>query len=90
LQARFEIAAQTGYTLRAPWVDRVKAVASRTKETYVMSNNHNIGKSTANALQLTSILRAVPIRAPLTLAQHYARELEGFVKSWLERETSSR
>lgn len=63
----------------APWIDRVKDIARRTKNTYMVSNNHNIGKSTTNALQLTSILKGEPVPAPPTLLQHYP-ELEAFVK----------
>jgi uncharacterized protein YecE (DUF72 family) len=63
-----------------PWVDRVKDVAGKTKNTYVMSNNHNIGKATANALQIASILKGKPVAAPSTLIQHYP-ELEGFVRA---------
>ena len=62
-----------------PWVDRVKEVAAKTEETYVMSNNHNLGKATVNALQITSILEGELVPAPPTLVQHYP-ELEGFVR----------
>ncbi len=61
-----------------PWVERVKTVAARTKNTYVMSNNHNLGKATVNALELTSILKGKPVPAPPTLIQTYP-ELNDFV-----------
>ncbi len=61
-----------------PWVERVKTVAARTKNTYVMSNNHNLGKATVNALELTSILKGEPVPAPPTLIQTYP-ELKDFV-----------
>jgi uncharacterized protein YecE (DUF72 family) len=61
-----------------PWVERVKTVAARTKDTYVMSNNHNLGKATVNALELTSILKGGPVPAPPTLIQTYP-ELKDFV-----------
>ena len=54
-----------------PWVDRVNAVARRTKDTYVMSNNHNFGKATVNSLQLISILRGERVSAPPWLVEHY-------------------
>lgn len=62
-----------------PWVDRVKDIARRTRDLYVVSNNHNIGKAPANALQLTSILKGEPVPAPAILMQHYP-QLEGFVR----------
>ncbi len=37
-----------------PWIDRVKAVARQTKDSYVMSNNHYLGKATVNALEIKS------------------------------------
>jgi uncharacterized protein YecE (DUF72 family) len=61
-----------------PWIDRVREVARKTKETYVMSNNHNLGKAVVNALQLASILKGEPIPAPPVLSAHYP-ELQGFV-----------
>jgi uncharacterized protein YecE (DUF72 family) len=63
-----------------PWVDRVRDVASKTKETYVMSNNHNLGKAAVNALELSSILDGEPVSAPPILIQQYP-ELAGFVRA---------
>ncbi len=63
----------------APWVDRAREIARRTRNSYLVSNNHNLGKATTNALQLTSILKGELVPAPPTLVQHYP-ELEGFVK----------
>jgi uncharacterized protein YecE (DUF72 family) len=63
-----------------PWIDRVRDVATKTKDTYVMSNNHNFGKAAVNALQLSSILDGEPVSAPPILIEHYP-ELAGFVRS---------
>ncbi|MBV8866400.1 MAG: DUF72 domain-containing protein [Acidobacteriaceae bacterium] len=60
-----------------PWVGRIKSVASKAKDTYAVSNNHNIGKAVVNALEISSILRAKPIQAPTTLLEHYP-ELNNF------------
>jgi len=60
-----------------PWVARLKEIASKTEDTYVMNNNHNLGKATVNALQIASIMRGAPVPAPPTLVAHYP-ELEGF------------
>jgi uncharacterized protein YecE (DUF72 family) len=54
-----------------PWLDRVKAIAGRTKHTYVVTNNHNIGKAPVNALQIMSLVKGVPIEAPPRFVQHY-------------------
>jgi uncharacterized protein YecE (DUF72 family) len=62
----------------APWVDRLKAIAEKTKETYAISNNHNVGKAITNSLEIESILRGKPVPAPPQLLQHYP-ELADFV-----------
>lgn len=61
-----------------PWIDRTIELSRKTKDTYVMSNNHNLGKAAVNAIQLTSILNSQPVPAPPTLVAHYP-ELNGFV-----------
>ncbi len=63
----------------APWVDRVRHVARKTGNTFVVTNNHNLGKATVNALQIASILKGEPVLAPPPLTQQHP-ELEGFVK----------
>jgi uncharacterized protein YecE (DUF72 family) len=62
-----------------PWIDRVREMTRRTKDTYVMSNNHNLGKAAVNAVQLKSILKGEPVPAPATLVQHYP-ELGEFIR----------
>lgn len=54
-----------------PWIDRVKAVARRTKDSYVMTNNHYLGKATANALEIKSLLLGHAVPAPAQLVQRY-------------------
>jgi uncharacterized protein YecE (DUF72 family) len=54
-----------------PWAKRIDAVASRTKNTFVLTNNHYLGKSAVNALQLISLLRGVKVNVPEPLRQHY-------------------
>ena len=49
------------------WVDRARVVAENTTDTYVMSNNHNIGKAVANSLEFNSLLTGEPVVAPTTL-----------------------
>jgi uncharacterized protein YecE (DUF72 family) len=62
-----------------PWVDRVKAVARKTKDSYVMTNNHYLGKAAVNALEMQSFLLGRPVPAPQQLVQHYPelREFTG-------------
>jgi uncharacterized protein YecE (DUF72 family) len=61
-----------------PWVDRIKKVAAVTKETYVVTNNHFLGKAAVNALEIKALLRGEPVPAPPTLVERYS-ELEPFV-----------
>jgi uncharacterized protein YecE (DUF72 family) len=64
----------------APWVDRVKMVAGKTKDTYAISNNHNLGKAAANSIEIASLLRGEPVAAPKQLIEHYP-ELGDFVRA---------
>jgi uncharacterized protein YecE (DUF72 family) len=50
-----------------PWIDRIKEVAKKTHETYVITNNHFRGQAVVNALELKSTIeeRRVPAPAPL-------------------------
>ena len=54
-----------------PWVDRTRQIAEDAKDTYVMSNNHNIGKAAVNALDFRALLSGEPVNAPPTLVQAY-------------------
>lgn len=63
-----------------PWANRIKAVSSQTSDTYVISNNHYLGKAAVNALELISILCGRPVKAPQILLESYA-ELKEFAIS---------
>jgi uncharacterized protein YecE (DUF72 family) len=63
-----------------PWIDRIRVIDGRARDTYIMSNNHNVGKAATNALQVMSILKGEPVLAPKLLVRHYSSELAGFVK----------
>jgi uncharacterized protein YecE (DUF72 family) len=54
-----------------PWVARAKQVAQDADDTYVVTNNHYLGKAVVNAVEIASILRKEPIPAPPPLVQHY-------------------
>ena len=56
-----------------PWIARIKEVASRTRETYAITNNHFLGKAVVNALEIKSTLEGRPVPAPLPLFEKYPR-----------------
>jgi hypothetical protein len=59
-----------------PWIDRIKTVSPRAKDTYVVSNNYYLGKASVSALEISSILSRKPVKAPASLLQSYP-ELPG-------------
>ena len=54
-----------------PWVERIKTVARKAKDTYAVTNNHHLGKAVVNALEISSILRGKPVSAPESLLERY-------------------
>jgi len=54
-----------------PWLDRVKTVETAARDTYVVTNNHYLGKAVVNALEISSILKGEPVEAPATLVERY-------------------
>jgi len=54
-----------------PWVARVKAIAEGASETYAVTNNHNLGKATVNALELQAFLKGGPVNVPPLLLETY-------------------
>lgn len=54
-----------------PWAERVQAIRAAAKSTYVVANNHYLGKGVVNALQLISILKGVKVAVPESLRQPY-------------------
>jgi uncharacterized protein YecE (DUF72 family) len=63
-----------------PWIDRIQSVAQAAKETYVVTNNHYLGKAIVNATEISSILKGEPVPAPEPLIDHYP-ELGPFTSS---------
>ena len=59
----------------AKWKDRALEVAGKAETTYVVANNHNLGKAAVNALELIAMLEGRKVQAPPTLVSHYP-ELE--------------
>jgi uncharacterized protein YecE (DUF72 family) len=56
-----------------PWVDNIKKVSASAKDTYVVTNNHYLGKAVVNALELKRILSGEKVEAPPTLVEAYPR-----------------
>ena len=59
----------------APWTDRIRSVAERTTNTFVITNNHYLGKAVVNALELISMLKSSKVQVPEPLRLRYP-ELE--------------
>jgi uncharacterized protein YecE (DUF72 family) len=54
-----------------PWVDRIRTVAEDAQDTYVITNNHNLGKAVVNAFELKAFLTGQPIDPPRELVERY-------------------
>ena len=52
-------------------MDRIRAVADDAEDTYVVTNNHNLGKAVANAFELKAFLTGKPIDPPRQLLERY-------------------
>jgi uncharacterized protein YecE (DUF72 family) len=59
----------------APWASRIRKVAEKACDVFVVTNNHYQGKAVVNALQLISILKRSKVKVPEPLREHYP-ELE--------------
>jgi uncharacterized protein YecE (DUF72 family) len=54
-----------------PWVGRTKQIAQDAKDTYVVSNNHTIGKAAVHALDIRALLTGQPVNVPPPLIAAY-------------------
>jgi len=61
------------------WADRVRQIAGETTDTYVVGNNHNLGKAAMNAVELRALISAQPAKAPPSLIEAYP-ELKAVVE----------
>ena len=59
-----------------PWVTRIKSVASKTRVTYVVTNNHFRGQAVVNALEIKATLEGKQVAAPQPLFKVYPRLAE--------------
>lgn len=58
-----------------PWADRIRTVEAKTRATFVITNNHYLGKAVVNALELIAMLKGTKVEVPEPLRIHYP-ELE--------------
>ncbi len=64
----------------APWADRIKNVAEQTRNAFVITNNHYLGKAVVNALELISMLKSSKVQVPDPLRLRYP-ELEAIASN---------
>jgi len=62
----------------APWVARIRQVASRTRQTFAVTNNHPSGRATTNATMIESLLTGKKAPAPPVLFETYRQVLEPY------------
>lgn len=56
-----------------PWITRIKEIAAKTKESYVITNNHFRGQAVVNALEIKATLNEERVVGPAPLFQKYPR-----------------
>jgi uncharacterized protein YecE (DUF72 family) len=54
-----------------PWITRIKEIAAKTKESYVITNNHFRGQAVVNALEIKSTLTEERVVGPAPLFRKY-------------------
>lgn len=54
-----------------PWITRIKEVAAKTNESYVITNNHFRGQAVVNALEIKATLKEELVQAPAPLFEEY-------------------
>jgi uncharacterized protein YecE (DUF72 family) len=62
------------------WKDRVTEVSGQTATTYVVANNHNLGKAAVNALELMNLLDQKKVAVPPPLLNAYPVQLGPIAK----------
>ena len=72
-----------------PWIVRIKEIAKKTRETYVITNNHFRGQAVVNALEIKSTLEEEAAKGPAPLFDVYPR-LRGSAVNEKEVESNPR
>src|SRR5687767_6248379 len=62
-----------------PWITRIKEVAAKTKESYVITNNHFRGQAVVNALEIKATLTEQRVVGPAPLFKKYAALIDSAV-----------
>jgi uncharacterized protein YecE (DUF72 family) len=55
----------------APWNQRIRTIVEKARKTFVITNNHYLGKGVVNALQIIAALKSIKVSVPEPLRQHY-------------------
>ncbi len=71
-----------------PWITRIKEIARKTKESYVITNNHFRGQAVVNALEMKATLTEQRVPAPAPLFQKYPELANSAMPEVLKRRTS--
>ena len=56
-----------------PWVERIKQVSEKAKQTFVITNNHARGQSLVNAFEVMALLEEERMPGPAKLVESYPR-----------------
>ena len=56
-----------------PWVERIKQVSDKAKQTFVVTNNHARGQSLVNAFEVMALLEEERMPGPAKLVESYPR-----------------
>ncbi|HVS20362.1 MAG TPA: DUF72 domain-containing protein [Pyrinomonadaceae bacterium] len=56
-----------------PWVERIKEIAQKARQTYVITNNHARGQSLVNAFEVMALLEEQRMPGPAKLIESYPR-----------------
>lgn len=59
-----------------PWIDRIKEVSEKAKQTFVITNNHARGQSLVNAFEILAELEEDRVPGPAKLIETYPRLIE--------------
>ena len=59
-----------------PWVERIKEVAEKARQTFVITNNHARGQSLVNAFEIMAQLEEERVPGPAKLIETYPRLVE--------------
>jgi uncharacterized protein YecE (DUF72 family) len=54
-----------------PWKERIEEISEQAERTFVVANNHYLGKAAANATELKSMLSGKKVKSPAELVKTY-------------------